>query len=198
MPALSLSPGRFHGNVPWWLYDIDNSQLITTSTIPDEIKDSKSIVIAETVIPGRNFAPARQSSNGNRKISFALRILRRNATIGNIHILKQFDLLRNQAVGLAAIFPKQFSPNPKVLYSWGTGSVPLVYLVSKCDYDHHGPQVNEFGNPQFTDIEMELILDETDPLYKAEELFRKVSALVGSLANAYEVAAGTITGGKAV
>jgi hypothetical protein len=179
MAGRQLLSTRNAAHIPWWMFDIANRQLITTTNIPDEIKDSKSIVIAETVIPGRNYAPAKQSSNGNRKISFTLKILKRNNTVGNVLILKQFDQLRNQVCDIRGTSPRQFAPNPKVLYHWGTGSVPLVYFVSKCEFAHQGPQVNELGNPQYSFIEMELILDESDVLYKAEEMFRKVSAISG-------------------
>lgn len=177
MPGITAP--QFPGHLNWWMFDLDNKQLITISTIPEEIKDSKSIVIAETVIPGRNYAPVKQSANGNRKISFTLKILKRDIIVGNVHVLKQFDQLRNQASDIGSLYPKQFSPNPKVLYNWGLGSIPLVYWVSKCDFTIYGPQVNALGNPQYTDVEMELILDEADPLYKGEELFRKVAAIAG-------------------
>jgi len=179
--ALSFNIPKFSGNVPWWMYDLDNHQLITTSIIPSAIKDSKSIIIAETQIPGRNFQPSSQSGNGNRKIDFTLKILKRNNTVGNILILKQFEMLRNQSVGLVGILPKQFQPNPKVLYYWGTGSLPQVYKVTKCDFEHQSEMVNEMGNPQYTNINIGLLLDETDPLYVGEEVFRKMSAIVGGV-----------------
>ena len=49
---------------------------------------------------------------GNRKISFTLPIIKRNNTVGNVLLLKQFENLRNQAVGFTNIFSNQFTPNP--------------------------------------------------------------------------------------
>jgi hypothetical protein len=99
-------------------------------------------------------------------------------------ILKQFDNLRNQSFGFhlnAKLFQggQQFQPNPKVLYYWGTGSVPLEYYVTRCDFVHKSYFVNSLGSPQYSEISIELLLDETSPLYKAEESFRKVASLLG-------------------
>jgi len=189
---------KFGANVPWWMYDLDNQQLITVSTVPEQIKDAKGIAFVETQIPGRNFQPVHQGGNENRKISFGLKLLKRNNTVGNVLLLKQFELLRNQSAGFLNILPKQFSPNPKVLYYWGTGSIPLVYWVTKCEFNHHGAQVNAFGNPQYSDVEIELTLDETDPLYKAEEAYRKMQAIAGMILNGYDVVRRAITGDKTV
>lgn len=182
---------QFLSSLPWYMFDLHNLQLITSVTIPEgEIKDSKSVVITETPIPGRNFQPISTGGNGNRTVSFTLPILKRSVAAGNVMLLKQFDLLRNQAQGLLglAALKGQFSPNPKVLYSWGIGSVPLVWYVSKCDFRHTANMVNGIGNPQFSYVEIELKLDETHPLYKAEESFRNVSAVIGEVESLFDVA----------
>ena len=61
-------------------------------------------------------------------------------------------------------------------------------FVSKCDFTHKQGWVNEIGQPQVSEIEIELILDETNILYKAEEIFRKVASLSGMFLNIYDVA----------
>jgi hypothetical protein len=177
-------------NLPWFLFDLANYQLITTINIPEgEIKDDKSIILAETPIPGRNFQPVTPGGNGNRKISFTIPITRRNGLYGNVLIVKQFDALRNQSAGFfAKLRPAgQFTPDPKVLYYWGVGSVPLTYFVSKCSMRHLSNMVSALGMPQVTYIDMELILDETDPLYKAEEMFRIYGGALGNLDNLMEL-----------
>jgi hypothetical protein len=177
-------------NLPWFLFDLANYQLITTITIPEgEIKDDKSIILAETPIPGRNFQPITPGGNGNRKISFTIPILRRNGVYGDVLIVKQFDALRNQSAGFFnKIKPAgQFTPNPKVLYFWGIGSVPLVYFVSKCSMRHVSSMVTAGAMPQLTYIDMELILDETHPLYKGEEMFRVYGGVLGNIDNALEL-----------
>lgn len=182
---------QFLSSLPWYMFDLHNLQLITSVTIPEgEIKDSKSVIITETPIPGRNFQPISTGGNGNRTVSFTLPILKRSVAAGNVMLLKQFDLLRNQAQGLLglAALKGQFSPNPKVLYSWGIGSVPLVWYVSKCDFRHTANMVNGIGNPQFSYVDIELKLDETHPLYKAEESFRNVSAVIGEVESLFAVA----------
>lgn len=173
-------------NLPWFMYDIFNKQIITSQTIPGDIQDSKSIILTETPIPGLNYSPVQPSGNGNRKISFSLPLLKRNNTIGNSLLLQQFHSLRNQATGLLNVFNNQFEPNPKVIYYWGTGSLPLVYFVSKCDFTHKKNWTNQLGQPQFSEAQIELILDEDDPVYKAEELYRKASLLTQQAVQAFE------------
>lgn len=187
---------RYVFNLPWFLFDIFNKQLITTTVIPTDIADRKDIVLAETPIPGLNYAPIQPSGGGNRKLTFTLPLIKRNNTIGNVLLLKQFDTLRNQATGLLNIFTSQFTPTPKVLYYWGIGSVPLIYWVKRCDATHKRGWVNQLGQPQYSEIDMELWLDEADPLYRAEEVFRKVSALTGELLTQFDVISSQVTGGK--
>jgi len=185
--AINFNLPKFAFYLPWFMYDIGNKQLITSPTIPGDITDSKDIVLTETPIPGLNYQPITPGGGGNRKISFVLPLIKRNNSVGNILLLKQFDVLRNQSTGLTGVYTNQFTPNPQVLYYWGTGSVPLVYWVKKCDFVHDGGFVNALGSPQYTGISIELWLDEKNPLYKLEELFRKFSSLAGSVINAYDI-----------
>ena len=177
---------RIFANLPWFMFDLASKQLITSVTIPDgDIGDKKDVIITETPIPGRNFQPISQGGNGNRKISFSIPIVSRLIADGNVGILKQFDALRNQSRGIYGLRAGgQFRPNPKVLYMWGVGSVPLPYYVTSCSFTHRADMVNAFGNPTYTKVDMELTLDETDPLYKAEEIFRSVAAALGQLQGA--------------
>ena len=173
VPAYSFS-------LPWFMYDIQNSQLITSQTRPGDIKDTKEIYLTETPIPGLNYAPVQPAGNGNRKISFTLPLLKRNNTIGNSLLLMQFHALRNQATGFLNIYSKQFTPNPKVIYYWGTGSLPLVYFVSKCELTNKSGWINQQGQPQYSEAMVELILDENHPVYKAEEFYRHISLYTAS------------------
>lgn len=191
MPV-GLSSPKFAFNIPWFMYDIDNVQLIISKFTPSDMKDTKSIVYTETPIPGLNYQPVSYGGGGNRKLNFTLPLIKRNNTVGNVLLLKQFDNLRNQATGLLGIFSGQFKPNPQVLFYYGTGSVPLVYFVTKCDATHKAGWVNETGQPQYSEIEIELLLDETNPLYMAEEVFRKISSISGQFINIYD----TVTTGK--
>jgi len=166
--------------LPWFIYDIGNRQLITSPTVPGDISDSKQPVISEVPIPGLNYQPVQNPGNGNRKISFTIPIVNRNNTIGNSILIQQLSALRNQTSKLQKNFKKQFIPNPQVLYYWGVGSVPLVYFVSKMDFTHRGNWANQLGQPQFSDANIELILDEKNPVNKAEEMFREISLITGS------------------
>lgn len=178
--AINYKVPEYAFSLPWFLFDLSNFQLITAATVPGDIKDSKDIYLTETPIPGLNYAPIQPSGNGNRKISFTLPLLKRNNTIGNSLLLQQFHALRNQSGGLLSIYSNQFNPNPKVLYYWGTGSLPMEYFVSKCEMTNKKQWTNQLGQPQFSEVALELILDETSFLYKAEEIYRKVSIYTAS------------------
>lgn len=186
----------FH--LPWFMYDMSNYQLITSTIIPGDVKDTKDVVLTETPIPGLNYMPVNPAGNGNRKIAFTLPLIKRNNTVGNVLLLKQIDNLRNQAGGFFSLATSngQFTPNPKVLFSWGTGSLPLVYWVKKADATHKEGWVNELGMPQYSEIEFELWLDESHLMYKAEVVWRKVASLTGMVLNAYDVASSLATGKK--
>jgi len=181
--AIKLSIPAFPYNVPFFMYDLGNKQLITTPNIPGDITDTKDIILTETPIPGLNYAPVMQGGGGNRKLSFTIPCIKTNNTVGNLLLLKQFDMLRNQAVTMMSFTssPGQFNPFPKVLFYYGVGSIPLVYFVKKCNATHKAGWINAMGYPQYSEIEMELWLDENSLLYKGEEIFRKLSAFTGGV-----------------
>jgi hypothetical protein len=174
-------------SLPFWMMDISNYQLITSKIVPSDISDTKDIVLVEVPIPGLNFQPVMQGGGGNRKISFTLQLIKRNNTIGNLLMLKQFDMLRNQAKGLFSFFSDQFTSYPKVLFNWGIGSVPLIWYVVKADVTHRQGWVNQWGMPMVSEVNVELILDENNVLYKVEEVFRKLSAFVGMVTGLVDV-----------
>lgn len=167
-------------NLPWFIFDLTNYQLITSNTIPrGEIGDSKNVLFTETPILGNNFAPISAGGNGNRKISMQIPIINRGIE-GNVALLKQFDLLRNKSRGwLGLQKANQWANNPKVLYYWGTGSVPLEYYVTRCEMAHTANMVNGLGVPQHSMVNLELTLDETSLLYKIEENYRDITAVLG-------------------
>jgi hypothetical protein len=175
---------KFPFNIPWFMFDLSNYQLITSRTIPSDIRDTKSVVLTEAPVPGLNYQPVIPGGGGNRKLSFTLPLIMRDNYVGNVLVLKQIDALRNQSLGLLGAFASpgtfRFNSNPKVLYYWGTGSVPLVYWVAKADATHKMGWVNASGQPQYSEIEFELILDEEDPIYQQEVAFRSLAGLVGS------------------
>ena len=185
--ALNFNIPKFAFNLPWFIFDIDNFQLITSPTIQDEIKDDKDIILSEISIPGLNFSPIMSGGAGNRKLSLNLTLVRRNNTVGNMLLLKQFDQLRQNASGFFKFSSEQFERTPRVLYMWGTGSIPLIYWVKKCNFAHRGDMINEMAQPQHSVIALELWLDETNILYLAEEIFRKLASLAGMAIGAYDV-----------
>jgi len=178
-------------NIPFFMLDIDNYQLITSPVaIPSDIKDTKEIVLSEIPIPGRNYQPIVYGGGGNRKLSFTLQLIKRNDKVGNVLMLKQYDMLRNQAQGFQNPFTGSFVPTPKVLFYWGVGSIPLVYWVKKCDATHKQGWVNRYGMPQYSELDIELWLDESNPLYMAEIAFRRISAIAGMIETNIGIAQG--------
>jgi len=175
--ALNFQAPNYSFSLPWFIYDIFNNQLITTNTVPGDISDQKAINLTETQVPGMNFAPITSGGNGNRKIKFSIPLLKRNNTIGNSLLLNQLKALRNQATGILTLTGRQFSPNPKVLFYWGTGSVPLIYFLKEVSFSHRANWSNQQGQPQLTDCSIELWMDETDPLYQAEKMFRDITII---------------------
>lgn len=193
MPSLNLAPYSF--KLPWFMVDLDNFQLITSIPIPGDISDTKQPMIVETPVPGLSYQPVTPGGFGNRKISFTIPAIKKNNTIGNTLLVKQFESLRNQVTELFDPFGgDQFVRGPKILYSWGTGSIPLVYWVHKCDFVHKGEVMNQLGFPQWTDVDIGLTLDEEHILYLAEEIFRKVATIAGTVINTFDVVESLITG----
>jgi hypothetical protein len=178
--------------MPFFIYDISNQQFITSVIIPSDISDSKSIVLTEQPIPGLNYSPINSGGMGNRKISFTIPLIKRDGVVGNVLMLKQFENLREPSFSIGAIFNKtpQFQPNPKVLFMWGIGSSPLEWYVSKCDATHKQHWVNAYGAPMYSEISLELILDEASDLNKAEQTFRRLAALGGYTQDIVDVAQG--------
>jgi hypothetical protein len=168
--------------IPWFMYDIDNQQLITSKIVPSDIIDSKSLIYAEIQIPGLNGQPIQAGGFGNNKISFTLKIIKRDGLLGNLAMLKQFDQLRQPKSDLKNILKKgtQFQSNPKVLYYWGIGRAPQIWYVTICDFVHRQNWINQLANPKYTDLSIELTLDEFNPINKLEDTFRKIIALTGN------------------
>jgi len=171
-------------NIGWFMFDIDNLQLITNKYIPSEINDNKSIFYVETEVPGLSYSPVAFSGMGNRKLSFSFSIIEKNNSIGNLIILSQMKQLRQPKTGLLGVLgDEQFKSNPRVLYSWGTGSIPLVYYVSKCDFVHKSNMTNQVGSPQNSEVQIELILDEPNVLNQVENTISSLTSKLATVNN---------------
>jgi len=175
--------------LPWFIIDLANLTLITTTTIPEDIDDTKQIGLSEEAVPGLDYEPIVPGGFGNRTIKFNIPLVNRTTPLGTTLIKKQLEQLRHQiqpfALGLAiGNLPAQ---GPKVLYFWGTNNIPQEYFVKKVDFKEKSSLVNDFGISQFTVASIELKLDQETFLYKAEELFRQVSAQAGTVANVISV-----------
>ena len=178
--ALLRPPLRVKMNLPWFIYVRETGPLITSKTIPENIVDSKEITLTETSVPGLIYRPVTPGGNGNRKISFTIPLLSRLPGIGLVPMINQLQLLRNQVQAGAYGLDRRFNPNPKVWYYWGVGDSPLPCIVAKVDFTHKGEMVNFAGAPQYSSVDIELIVDEGDEAYQMEETFRNMSSSIGT------------------
>lgn len=184
-------------HVPWFIYDLTNKQLITTRVIPGDISDRKAIVLAEIRVPGLNYDPVFPGGSRNRKVAFQLQLVKRDNVLGNVAMLRQFDQLRQNAVDILALGnDSQFQGKPKVLYWWGTGSVPLEWYVSRCEWVNPQGWINGMGNPQLSLIDIELTLDEKSPLYLMEDMARRAMAITGELTGVAGLLPDSAVGGR--
>lgn len=176
-------PAFRKGALPWYIFDDTNGILITSPTIPLTINDSKQIVWAETNIPGLNYTPMYPNRNSNTKLSFSLPIIMRKGKVGNSNLLQSFEMLRNNDnPSLSALFSRgsQFNANPSVIYSWGTHRLPQRFKVTKLDFSHNGTFTNKYGLSQYSVVDIELTLDETSSLYRADRVMRRIQAILGT------------------
>lgn len=194
-PQGLLNVGKLNVKTNWWLFDLDNKQLISLTTAPRSVSNTQSIKYTNLSVPGLDYEPSNYSGIGNQKISFSIQAIARNDILGNQILIKQFEALRKPSVGLTSLYAKReiFVPNPRVLIQYGTGSaVPLVYFVKKCDFVNS--EWTSTGYPKVTDIALDLELDGTHPINVAESIAIKAGTLVGTLQSAGNVISG-FTGG---
>lgn len=173
--------------MPWFMAFDDIPFLLTSSTVPEQVRSSKPITYAEIQIPGGSSGIPKFGSAQSRRISFQLRIAEFNDkfTGGITDKIKLLEIIRNPQpskisdalLGRAA---EPFTRNPKCLYWYGTGdTVPLWYYVARCDWVTSYP--NRYGMPQVAEVDFDLILDESHALYQAERAARYVLGSVGAI-----------------
>jgi hypothetical protein len=195
MPGLSVPAYSF--KLPWFMIDIDNFSLIMSIPIPGDTNITRKPKLAETPVPGLSYEPVTPGGFGNKHVSFVIPAVKKNNTVGNTLLVKQFENLHEQVSSVLDLFgDDQFVRGPKVLYSWGTGSIPLVYWVAKCDLVNRGDMYNQLSSPTWTDVDIGLIRDDEEPIYLAEEAFRKISAIAGTVINTFDVVESAITGAR--
>lgn len=171
---------KLPGSIPFWMFDKKNFQLIISRSVPTSISDGKNIVYAEVSVPGGGASDNVFASMGAEEVSFSLRIVNFNNSLGNSLLLAQYRNLRTPGgvLDIAFLNRRQFNPNPTVLMWWGTGKfAPLEYKVVDVQFTHQNH--NRFGFPQVTDVAMKFRLDHEGLLFKLEDMFMKVGSYVG-------------------
>lgn len=186
---------------------LSSNLIITTDTIPTEVKDTKPLHYHEQQIPGGYTSIYKYGSSGARKISFQLEIADFNDDVGLGLKLAQFDLLRRPEISVSSeigtgafssgaatlntiesqtksLFTEDtryvpFFSNPYVIYYHTIfNTVPLPFQVLKCDFTTSKP--NRMGRPQYAVIDFELVQMEDHPLSIAEDKAKKALAVAGA------------------
>jgi hypothetical protein len=104
--------------------------------------------------------------------------------------------MRNGATGILgfANLGQQFSPRAKVLYQFGVSQVPLEWFVAKVDFVHKTGFFNELGFSKWTDVAIELWLDENSDLFRAEQFYLQISSIAGSVQGLTQAGLNTAAG----
>lgn len=168
-------------SIPFWMLDKKNFSLIISKTVPVTMTDTKNIAYAEVSVPGGDSSDNNYASMGAEEVSFSIKVVNFNNSVGNSPMLSQFRNLRTAGgiFDIAFLNSRQFSANPTVLMWWGTGKfAPMEYKVTEVNFNHMNH--NRFGFPQHTDVSMKFRLDQSGVLYKLEDTFSKVASVVGS------------------
>lgn len=171
--------------LPWFLIIPEFGLTITSPTIPTSISDNKKIIYSEVPVIGKNYKQKIGVRNENRILTMTLPIINRKTLAGNSNILQAFELLRNSDTPSISNLLSSFSGSqlfqrvPQVIYSWGTHSTPMYYFVNNVSFEHKSDMTNIAGFSQFTNVTLELELDEDSLLYKMSTISRRVQAIAG-------------------
>ncbi len=168
-------------SIPFWMLDKKNFSLIISKTVPVTMTDTKNIAYAEVSVPGGDSSDNNYASMGAEEVSFSIKVVNFNNSVGNSPMLAQYRNLRSAGglFDLAFFNSRQFATNPTVLMWWGLGKfAPLEYKVTEVNFSHMNH--NRFGFPQHTDVAMKFKLDQSGVLYKLEDTFNKVASVIGS------------------
>lgn len=148
-------------------------RIFTSRIIPETVSSNKGINYTEKSIPGGHTGIMQYSNMSATEIGFSVTFADFNSTRGVVATQKFFEILRTpeeSRLGSIASAYIPFMPNPKVLYMYGTGSLPMQYFVTKCDFDLE--EFNSLSFPQVIKVSMTLRLDESGPLYELERKFK--------------------------
>ncbi len=180
-------------NVPFFLIiaggvdqaGLASSSIITTQSVPTSVSDTKEINWSEIQIPGGHTSSTRFGSFGNNTIAFSLKVADFNNKLGVTSMTSALSNLRRPTSSFdvaAKSFFKPFVPPPKVImWHSAISTVPLFYIVKKCDFDTSNPNI--LGRPQVVTISFQFILHEDGALYRAEVAAAKALGLVNVVKN---------------
>lgn len=188
---------------------ISLNTIITTDTVPVEVKDTKQLNYYEQQIPGGYTSIYKYGSSGARKLSFTLEVADFNDDVGLGLKLAQFDMLRRPEINIVTTVPtietvtvtdyagqevgsnpvektelgfsryKPFYSNPYVVY-YNSIFNNTPLPFQVLRCDFTTSKPNRLGRPQYAVIDFELAQMEDHPLSATEDKFKKALAMVGA------------------
>lgn len=164
---------RIPKKIPWFINIYGTAFTLASRNVPDSISSQKAINRVDQQIPGGGTSISKFGNITAEKINFSVKLASFNNELGVSDQVRFFDMLRtpySNAYGEQ----RPFVSNPKVVYWYGNGKLPMLYYVGKCDYTLS--KWNIYGQPQVMSVSLELILDEDSDVYKAETIIRQILA----------------------
>jgi hypothetical protein len=186
-------------DIPWYIikYSSITSSLYlpefyTSKNIPLETDSSRKINRTKRQVPGGATVASSFANMEDKIISFSFETGKYNAQFGIMDDYRFFDSLRKPRIDISGATSissgtatatgwdkaKPFTPNPKVLYGYGAGSmIPQVYFVDDVKIKTADP--NKYGYHQFMNVSITLSYDEANALNTAESTINGILSLVG-------------------
>lgn len=156
---------------------------------PENIETSKKINYFSAPNVGGSYHEHFFTGFENKEVKFRLVCIDKENPLGVTEEVAYFEALREPApgwLGLVSMIKGNANfPPPKVLFTFGTGSmVPLIYDIGevsiKTDLFYSGSIRGVVGIPKRAELDITLMLDEENILYKANWIAKKATEIAAS------------------
>jgi hypothetical protein len=154
---------------------------------PESVESEKKI--SYTITPNIGGAFKRRYFSGfeSKQVSFKLVLIDMESPTGVLEEISYFEQLREPdpgILGLATLYGNENYPPPQILFQFGVSFLPLVWdvLDVKISGDHYysGSVRGVIGVPKKADIILELALDESNIINKANQIAKKADMYAAS------------------
>lgn len=157
---------------------------------PLEVEMTRDINYTESPNMGGSHHELFFTGFSNKEASFDILCIDMEDPMGVSKEVAYFEALGSPDPGLLGIagsfFDDKNFPPPQVLFNFGTGSLlPLVWNVKDIDIKtslfYSGHVRGVFGVPKRADISIVLVLDQDNPLFKSDQVYKKIMQVTGSV-----------------